>query len=101
MRILITGFAGFVSAHFLDFLESNHKNVTVLGTDKNIPYFDYNSYRNLQVTFVQADLLNKEIAAELVKEFQPEYLLHLASYSSVASSWKHPIESFNNNLNIF
>ena len=30
-----------------------------------------------------------------------EYILHLASYSSVAYSWKHPIECFNNNTNIF
>jgi len=101
MRILITGFAGFVSAHFLDFLEAANRNVTILGTDKNVPSFDYNSYKNLDVSFVPADLLNKEIAAELVKEFKPEYLLHLASYSSVANSWKYPIESFNNNLNIF
>ena len=63
MRILITGFAGFVSAHFLDFLESNHTNVTVLGTDKNAPSFDYNSYKNLNVSFTHADLLNKEITA--------------------------------------
>jgi GDP-4-dehydro-6-deoxy-D-mannose reductase len=101
MRILITGFAGFVSAHFLDFLEEANTNVTILGTDKNVPSFDYNSYKNLNVSFIHTDLLNKEIAAELVKEFKPEYLVHLASYSSVANSWKYPIESFNNNLNIF
>jgi len=62
MRILITGFAGFVSAHFLDFLEAANRNVTILGTDKNVPSFDYNSYKNLDVSFVPADLLNKEIA---------------------------------------
>ena len=28
-------------------------------------------------------------------------MLHLASYSSVAYSWKHPAESFKNNTNIF
>ncbi len=101
MRILITGFAGFVSAHFLDFLEKLNTKITILGTDKNAPSFDYNAHKNLNVNFIHADLLNKEIAAELVKEFNPEYLLHLASYSSVANSWKYPIESFNNNLNIF
>jgi GDP-4-dehydro-6-deoxy-D-mannose reductase len=101
MRILITGFAGFVSAHFLDFLEAANMKVSILGTDKNTPEFEYNSYKNLNISFIPADLLNKDIAAELVKEFKPEYLLHLASYSSVANSWKYPIESFNNNLNIF
>ncbi|MEO6330177.1 MAG: GDP-mannose 4,6-dehydratase [Ginsengibacter sp.] len=101
MRILITGFSGFVSHHFLDFLESMHIKFIVLGTDKNIPLFEFTSYKNLQVSFKHADLLNKEIATELINEFHPEYLLHLASSSSVANSWRYPIESINNNLNIF
>ncbi|MCM1237691.1 MAG: GDP-mannose 4,6-dehydratase [Ruminococcus flavefaciens] len=33
--------------------------------------------------------------------FQPDYIVHLASFSSVAYSWKHPIECFQNNTNIF
>ncbi|MEI9959231.1 MAG: GDP-mannose 4,6-dehydratase [Ferruginibacter sp.] len=32
---------------------------------------------------------------------KPEYILHLASVSSVALSWKTPLESFVNNTNIF
>jgi GDP-4-dehydro-6-deoxy-D-mannose reductase len=31
----------------------------------------------------------------------PDYILHLAAYSSVAYSWKNPSESFLNNSNIF
>ena len=34
-------------------------------------------------------------------QFQPNYILHLASYSSVAFSWQHPVKSFQNNTNIF
>ncbi len=101
MRILITGFSGFVSHHFLDFLEANEKNVTVLGTDKNIPSFDFSGYKNLSVQFREANLLDKEVVKSLVNNFKPQYLLHLASFSSVGSSWQQPVESFNNNLNIF
>jgi GDP-4-dehydro-6-deoxy-D-mannose reductase len=101
VRILITGFSGFVSHHFLDFLEANEKNVTILGTDKNIPSFDFSGYKNLSVEFRQANLLDKDVVTGLVNEFKPQYLLHLASFSSVGSSWVHPVESFNNNLNIF
>jgi GDP-4-dehydro-6-deoxy-D-mannose reductase len=35
-----------------------------------------------------------------IVNFQPDYLIHLASYSSVAFSWKSPITSFVNNTNI-
>ena len=101
MRILITGFSGFVSKHFLDFLELNETDVTVLGTDKNIPSFDYTRFKNLKVSFKEANLLDKEVMKELVLDFKPEYLLHLASYSSVGNSWVNPVESFTNNLNIF
>jgi GDP-4-dehydro-6-deoxy-D-mannose reductase len=100
VRILITGFSGFVSHHFLDFLEKQNEKFTVLGTDKNIPSFDYSAYKNLKVSYTQANLLDKEVVKELL-EFRPDYLLHLASFSSVGSSWSNPVESFTNNLNIF
>lgn len=34
-------------------------------------------------------------------QFKPDYILHLASYSSVAYSWKNPVAAFVNNTNIF
>ncbi len=37
----------------------------------------------------------------IIFQFQPDYILHLASYSSVAFSWTHPVLSFQNNTNIF
>jgi GDP-4-dehydro-6-deoxy-D-mannose reductase len=38
---------------------------------------------------------------KLIYNYQPDYILHLASYSSVAYSWVNPVESFANNTNIF
>jgi GDP-4-dehydro-6-deoxy-D-mannose reductase len=37
----------------------------------------------------------------LIEEIQPDYILHLAAQSSVAESWKTPVDSFMNNTNIF
>ena len=37
----------------------------------------------------------------IISDIKPDYILHLASFSSVAYSWKHPEESFSNNCNIF
>jgi GDP-4-dehydro-6-deoxy-D-mannose reductase len=101
MKVLITGFSGFVSKHFLDYLEINAHGAIVAGTDKNAPEFEFNNYQNISVEFHQVDLLNKEEVEEIITQFRPEYLLHLASYSSVANSWIRPVESFNNNVNIF
>lgn len=101
MRILITGFSGFVGQHFLDYLNNTEPGSVVLGIDKNEPEFNFNAYPNLSISFEQVDLLNKSATDKVLDSFQPEYILHLASVSSVAQSWKTPLESFVNNTNIF
>ena len=101
MKFLITGFSGFVSRHFLNYLEENKKNVEVCGIDINMPQFDYNCYKFIQVKFYSVNLLDQDALNVVLDIFRPDYILHLASFSSVAYSWKHPIECFNNNTNIF
>ena len=101
MKILITGFNGFVSKYFLDFLSSMPEQYTVLGLGRSAPAFDIKQYPNIDITFQVVDLLDKEKVNEMISGFEPQYLLHLASISSVGHSWKYPIESFVNNTNIF
>ena len=43
-KYLITGFSGFVSKHFVDFLERNKINAEVLGVDINDIDFDFANY---------------------------------------------------------
>lgn len=101
-KFLITGFSGFVSKHFLDFLETNKINAEVLGIDINDNVsFDYTNFSSINCSFQKVDLLNKDAVNKVITEFEPNYILHLASYSSVALSWKLPVESFTNNTNIF
>ena len=38
---------------------------------------------------------------KVIYDFAPDYILHLASYSSVTGSWKSPGASFQNNVNTF
>lgn len=101
MRLLITGFTGFVSQHFLDLLNQEEPGSMVLGIDKNAPSFDLMGYSNLTVSFENIDLLNRAATDQIIDSFQPEYILHLASVSSVAQSWHTPLDSFVNNTNIF
>ena len=99
-KYLITGFSGFVSRHFLDHLNQQKKSVAVLGLDINTPDFDLN-YSHVHCAFRNANLLNRDDVNNVIYEFQPNYILHLASFSSVAYSWKNPVLSFANNTNIF
>lgn len=101
-RLMITGFSGFVSRHFLSFLSDNHINMVVCGLDIQEPMFDYRKdYAGMKIQFHIINLLDEQSIKEIVSEFLPDFVLHLASFSSVAYSWEHPMESFINNTNIF
>ena len=101
MKILITGFSGFVSQYFLEYLNEVEPNSMVLGVARNKPEFNYTLFPNLDIEFKKLDLLNKLLVEETISNFKPAYILHLASVSSVAQSWQTPYDSFVNNTNIF
>lgn len=100
-RYLITGFSGFVGKHFLDYLETLHSPISVLGIDINNPDFVMDRLSHVQCNFEKMDLLDRDGIEKIMLQFQPNYILHLASFSSVAFSWQNPVKSFQNNTNIF
>lgn len=100
--MLITGFSGFVSRHFLNYLIENNLSYEVLGVDVNPPKFAMEDYApTLAMSFEQVNLLDKEAVEDMIATFRPDYILHLASFSSVAYSWQHPADCFMNNTSIF
>lgn len=99
-KILVTGFSGFVSRHFLSFLEESSVDANVLGVGRSQPNFAIDGFRHVRCTFRHLDLLDKASVDDVIYTFQPEYILHLAAYSSVGFSWQRPVESFTNNTNI-
>jgi GDP-4-dehydro-6-deoxy-D-mannose reductase len=100
-KYLITGFSGFVGRHFVEYLENTEKNCLIKGLDIHNPDFRFDQYKNVKISFEKIDLLFKDQVEYIIHEFQPNYILHLASFSSVAFSWKEPVQSFQNNTNIF
>ena len=101
-KIAITGASGFVAGHFLDYLYDNNIDCKVLGLDIDTPRIDLKKYADrINIKFRILDLMDRAALHTIMQEFQPDHLLHLAGFSSVAYSWKHPSESFMNNSNIF
>jgi GDP-4-dehydro-6-deoxy-D-mannose reductase len=100
-KYLITGFSGFVARHFVDYLENAGDVCLIKGLDMHTPDFAFDHYKNIKIGFERIDLLSKEQVEYIIHEFQPTAILHLASFSSVAFSWKEPVQSFQNNTNIF
>lgn len=100
-KFLITGFSGFVSRHFIEYLEDNEIHAVVKGIDIHYPDIRQADFKYVKCDFDKIDLLDKGKVENIIFEFQPDYILHLASFSSVAFSWKEPNISFQNNTNIF
>lgn len=102
MKIVVTGFSGFVARHFIQYLYDKDIEAEILGIDINTPSYNYENLKDkLHIQFQKVDLLDEGELRYHLQSFVPEYVLHLASYSSVAYSWKYPAESFKNNTNIF
>ena len=96
-KLLITGAAGFVAGYFTEFLKENNIEYDILGLDIIEDYVcDYKNYK-----YKKINLCDRELIKEVIENFKPDYLLHLASISSVSQSWNYPVESFVNNTNIF
>lgn len=100
-KFLITGSSGFVSRHFIEYLEHRRIKSIVKGIDVSESDFKKNKFKSVKFEFERIDLLKKRTVENIISKFQPDYILHLASYSSVAFSWKNPVISFQNNTNIF
>jgi len=103
-RILITGISGFVGGFFSDYLRTHRKDFEIHGISRSKPSWDFISQReNLMdnIVFHQGNLMDIPHTQSLIRDIQPDYVIHLAAQSSVAESWESPISSFLNNTNIF
>lgn len=101
-KIAITGISGFVARHFIEYLYNSHVECEILGLDRETPLIDFCKYKGkIKIYFSIIDLMDKDALRNIIKNFRPDYVLHLAALSSVAYSWKYPSESFTNNSNIF
>jgi len=102
--ILITGISGFVGGHFTQYILNAQPDNVIHGVSRSKPLWDFiqNPDQCLgAITFHQCDLLDSAKINAIIREIQPDYILHLASFSSVAQSWREPHASFLNNTNAF
>ena len=60
-KIIITGFSGFVSSHFMDYLYEFHPSYRVYGISLEKPTFDYKKYKDrMEVSFNEMNLMESD-----------------------------------------
>jgi len=96
-KIVITGCSGFVGSHLIDYLLINEPSLGIWGVDILQPEKKYAE----NIYFTQINLLAQDEFENILGHVSPDYIIHLASFSSVADSWRDPISCFKHNTNIF
>jgi GDP-4-dehydro-6-deoxy-D-mannose reductase len=102
--ILITGISGFVGGHYCSFLCKKRKEWTIHGISRSKPLWDFlpnSDTIQKSINFHKMDLLDEKKTVLAINEINPDYILHLAAFSSVAESWREPRSAFLNNTNAF
>lgn len=86
--ILITGGDGFTGQHASDYFAKKGYDV----------YTTSRKYETKKI--YKIDLLNKREVFEMIKQIQPDYVLHLAGQNDVQTSWAEPLLTFETNAMI-
>lgn len=95
-NVLITGGAGFIGSNIAETLVNKGYNITVLDNFYSSDKKNLSSFL-AKIIFVEADVRNKEVIAQLCKE--NDYIIHLAAISSVPFSVKDPVLCNDVNIN--
>lgn len=99
--IFITGGAGFIGSALVRYLINETDN-TVINFDKLTYAGNLESLKSIdsneRYNFVQGDICDKGKVAEVLAQFQPDYIMHLAAESHVDRSIDGPGEFIETNI---
>ncbi len=95
MRAFVTGSAGFVGRHLINYLLAE-TDLEIVGTIyRRHPQPPFHSPR---VHLEQLDLRDEAAVAEIIARWSPDFIFHLAGQSYVPVSWQHPWPTFDQNV---
>lgn len=96
VKILVTGSAGFMGSHLVDYLID--RGYLVYGIDNLSGGYWENVSLRARPTFFKIDLLNRQKTAQFIKKYRPAIIYHLAASAHEGLSQFTPIHHTENNL---
>ena len=95
LRVLITGITGFVGSHLAEY--AFERGVEVWGSCRWRSKTENIDHMREQLHLVECDLRDLSSVQHLLEQAAPDYIVHLAAQSFVASSWHAPAETLYTN----
>lgn len=95
MKVLVTGAGGMVGSHMVETLHAQGKDV--LGTYYK-PTTDISEIDSA-INLIECDVRYFQSVLNVISEFQPDQIFHLAAQSYPTVSWTHPQATIDTNIN--
>jgi GDP-4-dehydro-6-deoxy-D-mannose reductase len=95
IRVLITGITGFVGSHLAEY--ALERGAEVWGSCRWRSKTENIDHMRERLNLVECDLRDLSSVQHLVEKAAPDYIVHLAAQSFVASSWHTPAETLHTN----
>ncbi len=96
-KALITGGAGFVGSHLIKYLTDRHIDVLATYYMSTISTEERQNLKRI-AKFEECDVRQKRELKNLISQFRPTMIFHLASQSFPAESLKEPIYTYETNI---
>ena len=97
-KILVTGGTGFIGGHLVKNLLDFKANVIVIDIELQ-PLSTFSLYKlDNKVKLLFVDVRNKDKVAQIFKQYQPEYVFHLAAQATVGFAHELPVEVLETNI---
>ena len=97
MRVLITGFTGFVGSHLADYLVARG-DAEVFGVHRWRSRLENVEHLGDRVRRVECDVRDAAAVRRVLRDVRPDRIFHLAAQSYVPTSWLAPAETLGGNV---
>ena len=98
MNVLITGAAGFVGSHLVEFVQREHPEAVIVGADRWHARQDNIRHLLGSFKYVEYDMTDYASTLALMSDARPDKIFHLAAQSYVPASWNAPQETLTTNI---